>query len=220
MNLASFKNFWKKTSRLALAYLIAYIGQPLLRLIMWTCHVEIEGLPRFLEVASQHRCIMTLWHNRLAIVPYTLSTYAAQFIYAAFVSKSRDGELLAVVAKSYRSGRVISVSHQARQEALREMIRRLEENREIILITPDGPRGPRYKIKPGIALAASLSGAHVIPWTWSADSCWQLKTWDALMLPKPFTKIKITFGEPLVIPKGNSQANMDFLQAALDKIHS
>lgn len=203
----------------ALAYLIAYVGQPLLRLILWTCRIEINGLPRFIETASQHKCIMMLWHNRIALVPYILSTHTPQFIYAAFVSKSRDGELLAVVARSYRAGRVISVPHQARHEALREMIRRLEENKEIMLMTPDGPRGPRYQMKPGIALAASASGAHVVPWTWSADSCWHLKTWDAMMLPKPFSKITVTFGEPLVVPEGNLEVNTALLQTALDKIH-
>lgn len=219
MNGASFKNFYKKSSRTFLAYLVAYVGQPLLRLILWTCRKEVEGLTRFVETASQHKCIVILWHNRLALVPYTFSTYTPQFIYAAFVSKSRDGEMLAVVAKSHRAGRVISVPHHARHEALREMIRRLDESREIILMTPDGPRGPRYQIKPGIALAAAASGARVVPWTWSADTCWQLKTWDGLMLPKPFSKIKITFGEPLVVPEGDLKENTTLLQSALDNIN-
>lgn len=213
------KHLWKKNTKKALAYLIAYVGQPLLRLILWTCRIEIRGLPRFIEIASRHKCIMMLWHNRLALVPYTLSTHTPQFIFAAFISKSRDGEMLATVVKSYPAGRVISVPHDARQEALREMIRRLEENKEIIIMTPDGPRGPRYEIKPGISLAASLSGAYVVPWTWKADSCWQLKTWDAMMLPKPFSKIEITFGEPVIVPKGNNQANIVHLQEALDAIH-
>ncbi len=215
MNTASLKRLWKITSRTAAAYLIAYVGQPLIRLILWTCRIEIEGLDRFVATASKHRCIIMLWHNRIALVPYALSTYTPQFIYAAFVSKSRDGEMLAVVAKSYRAGRVISVPHQARHEALRTVIRRLEETKEIILITPDGPRGPRYQVKPGIALAAAASGAHVIPWTWSADACWQLKTWDQLRLPKPFSKIKITFGKPLLIHEGDINANTALLQEAL-----
>lgn len=211
----NFKDIRKKTERKILVFLVTYVAQPLLRLIMKTCTVEIDGLSTFTDAAKNHKCILVLWHNRLALVPYALSTYAPQFIYAAFISKSRDGELLAAVAKSYPTGRVITVSHQARHQALKEVVRRLEENREIILMTPDGPRGPQYKVKPGVALAAQLASAHVIPWTWTSTTCWKLKTWDQLMLPKPFSTVKIKFGMPLLIPEGDIQASTAILQEAL-----
>lgn len=212
------KDYWKKCVSRVLAFLIAYVGQPLLKLILWTCKVEVEGLDTFVETANQHKCILMLWHNRLALVPYALSTFAPQFIYAAFVSKSRDGALLAAVANSYSAGRVISVPHQARHHALKEMIRRLEENREIMLVTPDGPRGPAYQVKSGVTLAAQLASAHVIPWIWSADKCWKLKTWDKLMLPKPFSKITVTFGTPVLVESDDVKVGTEVLQRALQTL--
>lgn len=214
----SFRELRKAAMRKLLPFLVAYPGQLLLRLITWTCDIEIIGLPSFLHVASKHKCILMLWHNRLALVPYTLSTYASHLSYAAFVSKSRDGELVASVAKSYPTANVIYVPHQSRHEALREMINRLEKKREVVLMTPDGPRGPCYKVKPGIAFAAQASSAYVVPWTWTADRCWELNTWDKFRIPKPFSKIQVSFGEPLQVSENDLEANTALLQEALSRL--
>ena len=138
-----------------------------------------------------------LWHNRLALVAEALTAKANDFTYNAFISNSRDGEPLALFAKSYPNGNIIRVHHQARHQALREMIACLQQKREIILITPDGPRGPRYKIKPGITLAAKQAQAWIVPFTWEADSFWELNTWDKFRIPKPFTTIVFKWGRPL-----------------------
>src|SRR5262249_41681403 len=68
---------------------------------------------------------------------------------------------------------------------------------DVIIITPDGPRGPRYIAKPGIAAAACETGAHVVPFSWTATRFWQLGTWDKMLLPKPFSTLLVTFGDPI-----------------------
>lgn len=140
-----------------------------------------------------------LWHNRLAIIAEVLNKHAPHFIYSAFISKSRDGEPLALLANSYKAGRAIRVSHNAKHQGLKMVIESLKTKEDIIVFTPDGPRGPRYKMKPGIVLAARESNAAIIPFSWSAKSYWTLKTWDKFMLPKPFTTLTITFGSPIMI---------------------
>ncbi len=68
-----------------------------------------------------------LWHNRLALVAEVFSKNASEFNYSAFVSNSRDGEPLAILAKSYPNGDIIRVHHQMRHQALKEMIQRLQK---------------------------------------------------------------------------------------------
>lgn len=179
------------------SYLIAYTAKYLLKLISWTCKKEYFGLEDFLKTAKANPCIVMLWHNRLALVAEAFSTKANDFNYAAFISNSRDGEPLAILAKSYPNGNIIRVHHQSRHQALREMIHRLQDEREIILITPDGPRGPRYKIKPGIKLAAKQANAWIVPFSWDAKTFWELKTWDKFRIPKPFTTITYKWGTPI-----------------------
>lgn len=193
---------WRETLkkwyyRTLLPFLIVRVGQNCLHLLLRTCRWEIEGLDHFKGKAAQGKCILMLWHNRLALIPFILSNYAPHFIYAALVSNSRDGELISAVIHSYKVGRTIRVSHQGRHEALRALIRRLEETQEVVIITPDGPKGPRYEVKPGIAMAALETAAHVFPLTWSVNRFWELKTWDKLRIPKPFSRIKVSFKDPI-----------------------
>ena len=179
------------------SFLMTTLGKGLIHLLIFTCRIHIEGLERFCELAAKERCILMFWHNRLALAPYILSQFTPQFLFAALVSGSRDGAVLTSMIHSYANGRTIRVPHQARYQALREIVRDIEERKQIVIITPDGPRGPRYSLKPGIAVAALETNAHVVSFNWEAKSYWELKTWDRLRLPKPFTTIRVTFNPSL-----------------------
>jgi lysophospholipid acyltransferase (LPLAT)-like uncharacterized protein len=210
---------WKRFNGLKnkiLPFLAATIGKGLIRLLLWTCRWEVKGLEQFKAIAAKERCILMLWHNRLAIAPPVLYQLAPQFIYSALVSNSRDGELISAVIHSYKIGRTIRVSHHARHQALREIIRHLEEKKGVIIMTPDGPRGPRYKVKPGIALAAIQTSAHVIPFTWTSNRFWEFPTWDQLKLPKPFSQIEVCFQDPVVFDK-SSAIELEEAQKVLEK---
>ncbi len=193
------RHYWLRFKRNFLSYPIAYGGKYCIRFILWTCRIKVEGLEPFIQMASDKSCILMLWHNRLSIISEILNSHAPQFKYVAFISKSRDGEPLAHLANSYSAGRAIRVSHSAKHQALKLVIENLKTKKEVVLFTPDGPRGPVYKVKPGIALAASQTDAPIIPFSWSADRYWCLKTWDQFRLPKPFASIRVTFGPPFYL---------------------
>lgn len=183
---------------------LAYGGKALLKLLTFTCRIKVEGIAQFQAHAGKGNCILLLWHNRLMLVAPIFQRYAPQFTYTAFISKSRDGEPLALFTRSFKNGRTIRVRHNAKHEALKEMIDRLKNSPEVLIVTPDGPRGPRYQIKPGISLAAKETGAKIFPFSWSADRFWQLKSWDKMILPKPFAKISVLIGDPIIPDKKQS----------------
>jgi lysophospholipid acyltransferase (LPLAT)-like uncharacterized protein len=137
-----------------------------------------------------------LWHNRLTIIAEILAPLARKFRFAAFISNSRDGEILSNFILSYPCASVIRVPHNARDKALKTMILTLRQGDLIVLITPDGPKGPVYKVKPGIVMAAKESNASVVPFTWESSHLIELKTWDKMRFPRPFSTIKAIFGEP------------------------
>lgn len=191
------------------AKLIAIASKFVIRSILSTCKIEIAGFDQFNAAAKEKRCILMVWHNRLALVAEILNRYAPQNGYAAVVSKSRDAEPLALLASSYK-GKTIRVSHDARYQALRNMMNHLKQKTDVIIITPDGPRGPRYSVKPGIAVAARQSKAHIFPLAWSATKFWQLNTWDKMILPKPFSTITVTIGDSVQL---NDEAHGDLSSA-------
>lgn len=182
-------------------YVLAYLAKLTMKFIFFTCRVEIKGLEHFIRAAERERCILMLWHNRLGLVPEILLRYAPQFQYVAFVSNSRDGEVLSILTHSYAAGRAIRVPSHIRHHALKVSIDCLKAGKEVLIFTPDGPRGPRYRVKAGISLAARSASAHVIPLTWKASRFWRLKTWDGFILPKPFSRLQVELGEPIPASK-------------------
>lgn len=214
--LKNFKiQFQKFIYKYLLPFLVTRVGLGFMKLVFWTCKIKIHGLEEFKKNAQINKPILILWHNDLALAPLILSRYASEFIYAAFVSKSRDGELISAVVESFSIGRTIRVPHNNRHQALKEVIRRLEDNKEIIVITPDGPRGPRHEVKPGVAMAALQTSAFVVPLKWSANRFWSLKTWDKLKIPKPFSTIHVTFESPVQFQK--ELTSIEEAQLALQK---
>jgi len=205
------RDFFRKK---VVPFILGYLIKSAITVIGWTCHFKIEGRENLINAGSKPKCILIAWHNRLGIITEILKRTAPQFYYAAMVSNSRDGEIISVITNSYRHGRTIRVPHNARSESLRTMISRLKFGKEIIIVTPDGPRGPKYKLKPGAVIAAKETGANVIPLTWSANKVWLFRTWDQLMLPKPFSTISVKIGDPMTVAN-SVEEGVETLQNAL-----
>ena len=84
-------------------------------------------------------------------------------------------------------------------------------------ITPDGPRGPRFKLKPGAIFAAQISRKAVVPIAYAARPAWVLKTWDKFIVPPPFARIVIAVGEPYYPARRLDDSEMEAAQAELER---
>ncbi|MEI8365371.1 MAG: lysophospholipid acyltransferase family protein [Parachlamydiaceae bacterium] len=201
------KKMWMQWKRKWLPYVIAYSAKYAIRFLLRTCRIRIHGIDKFVKTAQESPCILMLWHDQLVLVPEIVTTFTSDFICTAFISKSRDGDPLELVTKSYSRGRVLRVPHNTRHQALSRVIDILRGKSEldkatdsrVVIITPDGPRGPRHVVKPGVIVAARESSAKIVPFSWKASRFWQLNTWDRMQIPKPFTTLHITFGDPIVL---------------------
>jgi len=211
------RHLWLQFKRNYLSYPLALIGKYSMKALLLTCKVRVKGLEQFIEIASKEICILMVWHNRIVMIAEFFCKFAPDLSYAGFISKSRDGEPISLLVESYKGGSSIRVPHDLRHKALQIMITRLKKGKEVIVITPDGPRGPRYKVKPGIIMAAQETQAKVIPFTWEASRYWQLKTWDHFRIPKPFSTITISLGDPVVIaPEQSSDDAARVLECAME----
>ncbi|MCB1119175.1 MAG: DUF374 domain-containing protein [Chlamydiia bacterium] len=126
-------------------------------------------------------------------MPEFINQYGKGLNYAPIISFSRDGKLLTRIGETYSNIKTISVPHNRRAEALQQVIERLKTTNHLVVITPDGPRGPRYKPKRGLAYILKETNAPLLSLNWTANRYWELNTWDRLRIPKPFTTIHITF---------------------------
>ena len=164
----------------------------------WRIRVVHEERWRGLRDARRPH-VFLLWHE--ALLPL-LWQHRNQDI-AIVVSEARDGQYLADLATSlgYRNVRGSSTRGGAR--ALLAAVRELQAQRAVAF-TPDGPRGPRREIKPGVVLAAQRGRAVVVPIHAEADRAWRLHSWDRFMIPKPLARVQITYGRTFEVAEGES----------------
>lgn len=180
-------------------FVTSWLMRLLLQALYATLRVEFQGLAQLPK-----KSIVAFWHNQLLLAPL-LATHFHKESFSVVISKSRDGKLLDSFVKTYLSMdvRIVEVGHQTRHAALLQIISELKENR-IVMITPDGPRGPALSVKPGVCFSAKQADAPVIPMQWQASKIFQLPTWDKMWLPWPFAKVWITLKEPLSCPDGQT----------------
>ena len=121
---------------------------------------------------------------------------------AVLVSEHRDGELIARILESMGYATIRGSTSRGAGRALIGLVRTLRQGGDAA-VTPDGPRGPRHKFAPGAVVAAHRSGAPIVPAVAHVDRFWQLKTWDAFIIPKPFARVTVCYGAPVYVTADN-----------------
>lgn len=163
--------------------------------------------------------IFALWHNRLAMCMTAYHGFAKvkwpAAGLAAMISASKDGSLLAGTLEKFDVTPVRGSSSRRGRQALLEMTRQLNAGLNAA-ITPDGPKGPRYKAQSGIIALAQVSGAPIVPVTMRTDRVWKLKSWDQFQIPKPFAKCEMHFLKPMKVAREASEAEREELRAELE----
>ena len=177
---------------MAKAELIASIGYWVVRVIIFTLRIRIIDRAGALGPAPNRALLWALWHNRLFVAPYVFDRYLPGRTAAALTSASKDGELLAAFLRRFRVDPIRGSSSRRGAVAMVEMRRALLRG-SVAAITPDGPRGPRYQLQPGVIKLAQLTGLPVVPLHVSYSRSWRLGSWDGFIIPKPFARVEVTF---------------------------
>lgn len=153
------------------------------------------------EILGKKQCIVALWHNR-TFVPCYVYRYCVkhEVPMSMLTSASKDGALLSTVAEDYGMRTVRGSSNRRGVAGFRDMLRELKEG-YCMCITPDGPKGPRYKSHAGVIRLASVSGLPILPMCIDVPRCWRIsKAWDGFVIPIPFSRITVVAREPLYVP--------------------
>ena len=154
--------------------------------------------------------LFAMWHNRLTFSMHIFKKYDNLW---GLASPHTDGKLLIDVLK-YMGYKIIEGSTNRNPTgALRAIIASIDTGKKV-MITPDGPRGPKYKINSAITKLGHKYNKPVIPVSCAATKYFQLKSWDRMMVPKLFGKITVIFGSPLNL-SGNEVKDNELLEGAL-----
>ena len=156
--------------------------------------------------------ILSFWHDQLLLMVKGYRGPGARVL----ISASQDGELIARTMACFGIGSVRGSSTRGGRAAVREMMALAKEPLDLVF-TPDGPRGPRHVVKPGVAQLARISGRPVVPMAFACSSGHRFRSWDRFLLPYPRGRAVYSFGEPLVYEKDEGvEAFLARLQVAMD----
>lgn len=201
-------------------WMIARIGTYALRVLFWTVRVEhqtaVAGATPYEKPEGRQRYCFCLWHDAILACVYSLKTYNL----GGLISRHQDGTYLAHAATLAGITPVRGSASRGGAQATRQLIDQPDLH---VCITPDGPRGPRRVMKDGIVYLSSRTGRPVVPNTVIGTNCWSIPGgWSDMLLPKPFSKILLIAGTPIVIPEGISRQEIsqqtERIQLEMDRL--
>lgn len=155
--------------------------------------------------------IFALWHNTL-MLPLGHESCRGTM---ALVSPGRDGEFATRVIAHFGVGAVRGSSSRQSTAALHHILHAVGPGRTFS-ITPDGPRGPRYRFQPGAAWLAARSGLPVVPLGIALTRAWKLRSWDRFRIPKPFSHMHLVFGKPIYVSRELDAPALEAARARLE----
>jgi lysophospholipid acyltransferase (LPLAT)-like uncharacterized protein len=170
---------------------IVRAGATIIRLLAVTWRVrEVNGDVYRYALANGQRVIYAFWHGELLAL---LRHHRSEPI-AVVISEHRDGEIIARICERFGYETVRGSSSRGASRALIGLVRAVASGLNGA-VTPDGPRGPAHVFAPGAAIASQRTGAPILPIRVRASRAWRLRSWDRFLIPKPFARVDILYGE-------------------------
>jgi lysophospholipid acyltransferase (LPLAT)-like uncharacterized protein len=192
-----------------------------LSLVVRTTRWRLLGAePALALVAQGQPLILAFWHERLPLIPPLFDLVGAaeprvrRLRPHVLVSRHRDGRFIGAAVARFGVDMVYGSSRRGGAGALAGLLRALRQGQPV-LITPDGPRGPRRQAAPGVAQLAALSGAPVVPLGGATSAQRRLGSWDRMMFPLPFGRGVLVCGPPITVARDGAEAALPGIAAAL-----
>jgi lysophospholipid acyltransferase (LPLAT)-like uncharacterized protein len=192
---------------------LAFVGSVVIRCLGHSWRIGEEGLE--MEVRAREHApnvIFAFWHGRLLPLCFTHRNRAIQVL----ASEHRDGERIGQTIRRLGFGHVRGSSTRGGTRAIFDLMEKLRAGFDLG-ITVDGPRGPRYVVKPGLIQIAKMSGAAVLPITAASRRHKTFTSWDAFELPYPFTRVRVRIGEPVIVPPNADSTQVEEKRLELER---
>jgi len=184
-----------------------------------TCRVvRVEGEQHLGDaLARAPSLVPCYWHqHQLYCGKYLLEQRSRGLTVGWLISPSVDGELGAMMVQRFGGAVIRGSSTHTGARALRDYYQALVKDNVSPVITPDGPRGPRFKFKPGALLLAQMSGRPILPMSYAASRAWLIK-WDRFVIPVPFARIAIAIGPPRYVARVTDATTLERLQEQMEE---
>ncbi|MFC0408694.1 lysophospholipid acyltransferase family protein [Roseomonas elaeocarpi] len=187
-----------------------------------TARWELQGTEELRSLAAAPGgFILGFWHECLPLMPLAWSEFWRSVEDATprkrgmvLVSRSRDGGMIGALLSRFGLEPVAGSSSAGGTAATRDMLQAMREG-AVVVIVPDGPRGPRRRISQGSARIAMMAGVPVVPCGAYAKPCRRLGSWDRMVIPFPFARCVAVVGAPVHVSGGGTEQASALLSESL-----
>ncbi|MCP3978802.1 MAG: lysophospholipid acyltransferase family protein [bacterium] len=202
----------RKLSRRIVEAIAPFVGYAYLKTLRLTLRLEYrnrDALARAREIAGQY--ILSFWHSRFVMMRYAYPDRRLVVLH----SEHGDARMVARMMRWSGLAQAWGSSSRGGAQGVRQILRLVKDGHDVGL-TPDGPRGPRRRVQPGVIAVARLSGKPIVPVGFSARPFRRLRSWDGTLLPLPFGRGIYVYGEPIIVPRGADETEQERLRAVLE----
>ena len=193
--------------------LLVWFSSRVIHLVGSTLRMTVEDRGGVVDQPEHPPVIVAFWHNRTALMAYFYERYCRGRIALTFISRSRDGQFIADVAAQFGIKAVRGSSSRHGTSAMLAAIRAASDQHVDLVITPDGPRGPRYQVQPGLIHLAQATQRPIVAVTYQLKWKHLLNSWDRFHVPLPFSACHLITGEPIFVPENASDAELAAISA-------
>ena len=187
------------------------------RAYSWTFRLKIENEKEWMNhLKNGGTVLLCAWHQQFFSAIRHFQNYDV-FKPSIMISQSKDGEIIAGVAKRAGWHPIRGSSSVGGINALKNMIANLKSTKLAAHIV-DGPRGPSGKVKAGVIRLAHVANAVIVPFYVSTENAWQFNSWDKFLLPKPFSKVVLRFGKMIKLEKVKDKESFENQRRQLEEM--
>ena len=198
----------KKRNREWIEKLINSWGHLLLKLYFTTCrHVEVNTRNIETAINNNRGIVLMFWHRFLLLPFFYLKNRDATIL----VGTHFDAKILSLVGAHLGYSQIKGSSHRKPLSTAVQLLKALENDKATILTTPDGPRGPEFKVKTGTLKIIQRANAVIIPIGAASTKYRVFNSWDRFYLPKVFSKNILVFGTPILLPEDKKSCDFKML---------
>jgi lysophospholipid acyltransferase (LPLAT)-like uncharacterized protein len=211
---SAFRRRWDWRVRLRVTVIGALLAA-VLRVLYLTLRVRWSDTADVLERhARGERFVFASWHDGIVLLPLVMVRVPSRLRPRVLLSWHRDAELAAQAVRRFGVRATRGSSTRGRIGAMRGLLAAHRAGDDLVVV-PDGPRGPRGEVKPGLVLIGRATGAPIVPVALAATPRRRLRSWDRMQVPLPFAQVAIRFGMPVDVGDGGEAARAR-VQAAMD----
>jgi len=167
---------------------------------------------------NERPVILCFWHNRIVFFAGLMERELLRrgFRLTMMSSLSKDGQIGAILGTKAGAEVVRGSSSREGSRGLRALYRAAAKQRNSIVILPDGSQGPVYQAKLGAIVLAKMTGCPILPMSYSASRYWTIDSWDRMIFPKPFSRIRLRVGEALEVDREADDGEMERARQKLE----